>query len=312
MYFRKVLLIFNPAANLGRASRKASALRQLTSKSEAVKWMQTSYPTHATELAKQAAEEGVELVIAAGGDGTIHEVVNGLMQIGPEKRPALSVIPLGSGNDFANAIGIDQKKPITLNQILTGLRKKVDIGKLLDEQGNIYYWNNTVGIGFDTKVVIRSRRIPVIRGFLIYLLSVIQTILWDYEAPKFSFKTDQEHWEDDLLMLVLCNGGREGGIFLIAPDAQPGDGVFHYTAVRKISRLGMLRLLPEFIRGTHVRHPQVRFGQFCQLDLSASRSLSIHTDGEILSNLGPEARMITIEIIQKALEVVVPSLPAEL
>jgi YegS/Rv2252/BmrU family lipid kinase len=300
------MLIFNPAANLGLARSKVSNLRAIVP-DQGIRWINTDYSAHATELAKQAAEESYELVIAVGGDGTVHEVVNGLMQVPQGKRPSLSVIPFGSGNDFANAIGIDEQLPISFERVLNGHPMKVDIGKMHDGNGNTYYWDNTIGIGFDTNVVIRSRRMPVVRGFLIYFLSVFQTMLIDYEAPKILLKTDLEQWEDRLIMLVLCNGGREGGIFRISPNALPHDGVFHYTSVSNVSRLMMLRLLPEFIRGTHVNNPNVRLGKFRKLELTADRPLKIHADGEIVTGFGSDIWKINVEIIPKALEVVIPS-----
>jgi diacylglycerol kinase family enzyme len=104
---RKVKLILNPMADMGNAWTVANDLRPIVSEYEGqVDWSGTVYPTHATELARQAAQEGYDLVVALGGDGTAHEVVNGLMQVPPEQRPALGVVPTGSGNDFAHAIGI--------------------------------------------------------------------------------------------------------------------------------------------------------------------------------------------------------------
>jgi diacylglycerol kinase (ATP) len=304
--YSKVMLIFNPAANLGLARKKIPDLRALFADQSSIQWVNTNYPAHATELAKQAAEENFELVIAAGGDGTVHEVVNGLMQVAPEKRPALSVIPFGSGNDFAHAIGIDERLPLTSEQILNGQRKKVDIGKLQEGTEKIIYWDNAIGIGFDTNVVIHSRRVPIVRGFLIYLVSVFQTMIFDYESPKILLKTDLEQWEENLIMLVLCNGDREGGIFQISPGALPHDGVFQYTSVSHISRLKLLRLIPEFIRGTHAGYPCVRMGSFHQLELTADRPLKIHTDGEIIAGFGSDIRKIKVEILPNALEVVFP------
>ncbi|MCS6907416.1 MAG: acylglycerol kinase family protein, partial [Anaerolineales bacterium] len=179
MHERKVKLIVNPNADLGRAEHKASSLKSITQEFGGVDWVKTAYPTHATELAQQAATDGYELVIAAGGDGTTHEVVNGLMQVAPERRPKLGVIPLGSGNDFAFAVGMHPEPEYALRQIFTGSPKLVDVGRVVDNNGRVEYWNNALGIGFDAIVTIRSRRFTAFRGFLIYLLAVLQTILFN-------------------------------------------------------------------------------------------------------------------------------------
>ena len=100
-----IKLILNPICNHGRSLQNAADLRPILANQDA-EWSGTEYPGHAIELARQAGEQGVELVVALGGDGTVHEVVNGLMQVAPEKRPALGIIPLGSGNDFAHILQI--------------------------------------------------------------------------------------------------------------------------------------------------------------------------------------------------------------
>ncbi len=302
---KKVKLIVNPNADLGRAWKWAADLRPIVDSYGGADWSGTVYPTHATELARQAAEAGYETIVAAGGDGTVHEVINGLMQIPAERRPKLGVVPLGSGNDFSHAVGIPRNNAQAMGRVFTGRPHTFDVGVVRDGLGRTEYWNNSIGIGFDATVVIRSRHIPYVRGFLVYLVAVLQTILLDHEAPYFKVKTDQEAWEDYKIMIVLNNGGREGGGFHIAPPARPDDGIFHYVAIRRVSRLMMLRLLPEVMRGTHNRFSQVSIQTFKQMNLSADRPLNIHTDGEIFAGFGVDVRELHVEIIPAALQVLV-------
>ena len=103
---RKVKIILNPMADMGNAWRIARDLRSITEQHGGVDWSGTVYPGHAIDLAKQAGEQGYDMVIAMGGDGTVHEVINGLMKVPDEKRPTLGVVPAGSGNDFAHALGM--------------------------------------------------------------------------------------------------------------------------------------------------------------------------------------------------------------
>jgi diacylglycerol kinase (ATP) len=308
----KIKLIVNPNADLGRAWRWASDLRPMVSELGGADWAGTVYPTHAIELARQAAEEGYELVIAAGGDGTVHEVVNGLMQVPREKRPRLGIVPLGSGNDFSSALGVDPRSSHAIRQILEGQPRSIDVGVIQDGRGRKEYWSNAIGIGFDATVVIRSRQVPLVRGFFIYLVAVLQTIILNHDAPRLKVVTDQESWDEEMLLLVLCNGGREGGGFYICPAARPDDGVFHYTAVGKVTRPKMLSLLPRFMNGTHTELKEVRIGQFKKLELCSDKPLTIHTDGEIFAGFGVDVRKLSVEIIPDALEVVVsPILPPE-
>jgi diacylglycerol kinase (ATP) len=305
MVRHKVKLTVNPNADLGRAWHSAADLRPIVETYGGADWAGTVYPTHAVELARQAAEQGYELVIAAGGDGTAHEVVNGLMQVPVERRPRLGVVPLGSGNDFSFTIGMDPRPAFALRQIFTGQPKKVDVGHYWDSIGRSEYFTNTIGIGFDTTVTIRSRRIILFRGFMIYLVAVLQTILFNHDAPLMKVTTDQESWEKETLLFVLCNGGREGGGFMVCPQACADDGVFHYSAVDRVSRLMMLRLVPEVMRGTHGRFKPVRMGEFHKLDLEADRPLYIHTDGEIFAGWGMDVRRLGAEILPGEITVVV-------
>ncbi len=301
---QRVKLIVNPNADLGRAYRAAADLRFVVEELGGADWTGTVYPTHAIELARQAAEDGYELVIAAGGDGTVHEVINGLMQVPPEKRPRLGIVPLGSGNDFSFAAGIHPQPPAALRQAFTGQPHALDIGRLEDDHGRVEYWDNVVGIGFDATVTIHSRKFASFRGFLIYFLAVLQTIILNHDAPLIKVNSDQEQWEDPMVLLALCNGGREGGGFNVSPQARPDDGVFHYASIRKLSRLMMLRLLPEVMRGSHGNFPKyVRMGQFKSMELIADRPLIIHADGEILSGFGMDVRGLKLELLPGALEV---------
>jgi len=299
----RVKFILNPNADLGRAWQMASDLRPLADEFGGADWAGTVYPTHATEIARQAAEEGYELVIAAGGDGTVHEIVNGLMQVPAERRPRLGIVPLGSGNDFSHNVGIERDPASALRQAFSGQPCRVDIGRLVDERGRTEYWDNTLGIGFDATVTIRSRRFHFLHGFMIYLVAVLQTIILNHEAPRFVVVCDGESWEDELLLLVLCNGPREGGGFFVAPEARPNDGVGNFTAIRRVSRPMMLRLIPEVMNGTHGRFRQVRMGSFQTLEVKADRPLVIHADGEIYSGFGMDTRQLAIEMLPGALEV---------
>ena len=208
---RKVKIILNPMADMHHAWQTANDLRPIVEEYGHADWSGTVYPTHATKLAAKAADEGFDMVIAMGGDGTVHEVVNGLMQVPAERRPILGVVPMGSGNDFAHAIGIPTGADHALAHALEGEPSSIDLGLMTDDHGRQEYFDNTLGIGFDAVVTIRSHRLPVLRGFMMYLTAVIQTIMLNHDPALVQFQTDQEAWEDRVLMTTLCNGPREGG-----------------------------------------------------------------------------------------------------
>jgi YegS/Rv2252/BmrU family lipid kinase len=303
---RKVKLILNPMADMGRAWKTANDLRPIAQEFQGdLTWSGTVYPTHAVELARQAAEEGCDLVIAMGGDGTVHEVMNGLMQVPAEKRPVMGVVPIGSGNDFAYSIGITQKSSYALAHALKAENvQPVDIGLMTDEHGRREYFDNTLGIGFDAVVTIRSHKLPIVKGFLMYLTAVIQTIVLNHNPASIKVETEAETWEDKLLMFTLCNGPREGGGFMLSPDSKNNDGVMESVAVTKVSRATMFRLVPEFMKGTHMRFKQIRMGQLKRLTLTSDLPLYIHADGEIFTSFGSNLKKVSFEIIPQALKVV--------
>jgi len=301
---RKVKIILNPMADMGNAWRVARDLRSITEQHGGVDWSGTVYPGHAIELAQQAGEQGYDMVIAMGGDGTVHEVINGLMRVPEEKRPVLGVVPVGSGNDFAHGINASQKPTEALTRALDGDAAAVDLGLMIDEHGRNEYFNNTLGIGFGAVVTIRSHKLPVLRGFLMYLTAVIQTIILDHNPMAMQIETDDQKWQQSVIYLVICNGPREGGGFLIAPEAKIDDGLFHYAMITNVSRAMMFRIVPEVMKGTHGRFKQVRMGTCKKFTLSADRPLYIHADGEIFTGPGTDLRKVSFEILPNALKVV--------
>ncbi len=302
----KVKLILNPMADLGRAWKTANDLRPIAQEFRGeLSWSGTVYPTHAIELAKQAAEEGCDLVVAMGGDGTVHEVANGLMQVPADRRPVMGIVPIGSGNDFAYSMGITSKPPQSLaNALKAETIHTVDLGKMTDEYGRTEYFDNTIGIGFDAVVTIRSHKLPIVKGFLMYLTAVIQTIILNHNPARMQLETESQKWEQDVIMLTLCNGQREGGGFMLSPNSKNDDGKLEFLTVDKLSRPAMLRLLPEFINGTHMRFKQVRMGEFKTMTISSDLPLYIHADGEIYTSFGSNLRSASFEIVPGALKVV--------
>jgi YegS/Rv2252/BmrU family lipid kinase len=301
----KTLFLVNPSADKGSAWRSVDKFRPLVEEFGGADWVGTVYPTHATVLAQEAAEEGYQLVIAAGGDGTVHEVINGLMRVPFEARPNLGIVPLGSGNDFAHSIGIRVTATEALNRIFTGQHQRIDLGAFEIGRGKREYFNNTFGMGFDATVTIRTLRLTHLRGFLMYFVAVLQTIALNHEAPRMQIVTDGESWDEETVMLVACNAPREGGGFAVAPGAVVSDGYLNYASVCHVSRLMMLRLIPEVMKGTHGRFKQVRLGQFRQLKVQSECPITIHADGEVICGFGTEVKDVKIEVVPEALEIII-------
>ncbi|MEJ2013272.1 MAG: diacylglycerol kinase family lipid kinase [Anaerolineales bacterium] len=301
----RVKLIFNPHADRGRSWNMASALTPIIEQRGGASWSATEYPEHATELAEQAGREGFKVVAAVGGDGTVHEVVNGLMRLPVGQRPALAAVPIGSGNDFCNNVGVNPLAEAAMERVFEGEPRRIDLGLITDQDGRTEYWDNTLGIGFDATVTLYSYSITRLQGFSMYLWAVIQTILRNHDAPPMKITTDSEQIDERVLMFVACNGPREGGGFHVAPDAVPDDGLLHYAMIGHVSRAKMFRLIPEVMNGTHGRFKDVRLGSFRELELTSEQPVTVHVDGEIFAGFTSEVTGLKIKILPQALDVII-------
>jgi diacylglycerol kinase (ATP) len=297
----KIKLILNPTANHGRSRQKAADLGQLTANHNA-DWDGTKSPCHATELARLAGEQGYDLVVAVGGDGTVHEVINGLMQVPKETRPALGIVPLGSGNDFAHILGLPADPGEALLSAVNGRPHSLDIGSVRDENDRLEYFINTLGMGFDAVVTLHTKKITALHGFMMYFAALIRTLFRNFDLSDLHVETDQETWDLCTLMLALGNGPREGGGFIITPDARLDDGLLNYVTIGKISRLMMIRLIPEVMRGTHGRFKQVRMGTCRTMTVASQQPLYIHCDGEIYAGFGTDVRKVAIRILPNSIQ----------
>lgn len=309
----RIKLIINPWADHGRAGQQADVVRSLVDEFVArppkgggpyeARWVGTVYPGQAADMAQEAAEEGYDIVTAVGGDGTVHEVVNGLMRLPDERRPKLGVIPLGHGNDFAANFGLPHNPGESVKHLFNGSQQTLDVCKIADKSGRAEFFDNTVNIGFGGAVAIATRKITRLNGFWMYLAAVLQTIAVNYDAPRIRFTIDGEEAEKEVLLFAITNGPREGGGFHIAPGAEMSDGLLNYVTIDKVGRAMMLRLIPEVMEGRHLRFSQVESGTAKRITLESDRGLPVHADGEIFGPYEADLRYLEAEVIPGALQV---------
>jgi len=243
--------------------------------------------------------------VATGGDGTVHEVVNGLMAMEEDKRPMLGVLPVGSGNDFAFNVGIPIDIAEAVQCVFSQNTRKVDIGTIHDGNGRKEYWNNTIGIGFAGAVTIESRGLKNLRGFTLYLVAVLKTILFKPQALRAEYRIgsgDLQH--RDISMLSLCNGPREGGGFPVAPDAILDDGLLTYMIMSKVGRLQMLYFLPIVMSAKHLRYTKFfEGGHTDSFTVETDKTMAIHADGELFGPWEANVRKLEVSMIPAALRV---------
>lgn len=244
---------------------------------------------------RAALAERPPLVVVAGGDGTAHEAVNGWMEAGG--GAPLAVIPVGTGNDFVKMLGASHDWRETCWRAVRRETRRVDVGKCND-----FYFANGLGIGFDAQVALEANGIDWIRGNAVYGIALAKILLLHHSRPRVRVSHDGETLDTDITLLTVNNGQVEGGAFVMAPDAKIDDGLFDVVVAKGMGRIGILRLLPQVLKGQHMSHPKVVKFRTAKLTVESDVPLPIHADGE-LTYTG--ATKLEIEVMPKKLEVVV-------
>ena len=290
-------MVVNPEAGKGLAREMGPAIgRYLTEIGLPVQILNSTGPGDVqTKVLQALAGTKPPVVIAAGGDGTVHEAVNGWMKAGG--GAPLAVIPVGTGNDFAKMLQASHDWRESCWRAKRGETRRVDVGRCND-----YYFANGLGIGFDAQVALEANGIRWVRGNAVYGLALAKILLLRYGRPLVRVRHDGEEFETDITLLTVNNGAVEGGAFVMAPDAEIDDGLFDVVVAKGMGRLGILQLLPQVLKGKHLAHPKVIQFRTTTLTVESDEPLPVHADGE-LHYTGPTK--LEIEILPKTLEVIV-------
>ncbi len=302
----KTIVIVNPASGRGRAQKLTPTIERILHASGLdFDLLQSERPWHAAEIAEAAARQGVDAVIAAGGDGTVNETINGLMYARQDGfvKTALGVLSIGTGNDFAASLDLPVKLEEAVQAIVGNTRRSVDIGLF---KGCNYpkgrYFGNCVGIGFDAAGGILAEKITWASGLLAYLIAALQNIFIYYKAPTLKIQLDEETLHMPSLLVSVMNGKRIGGGFWTAPDASLEDGLFDLCIAEEVSRPRMLTLLPHFLKGTQTTQPEIQMKRTRIVKITATKGvMPVQIDGEILDGACYE---VIIEILPKQLEII--------
>jgi YegS/Rv2252/BmrU family lipid kinase len=300
----KPKLIYNPTAAKGKAGQNLDkVLSLLEERNFAFDLQLTEKIGDALEFSKQAAEAGCPLVIAAGGDGTLNEVINGLMlaELNGNPRPVLAVLPVGRGNDFAFGMDVPDILEEAVNTLIAGKKRCIDIGFV---RGGDYpdgrYFGNGIGLGFDTVVGFEANKIKWLHGGAAYMVGLIRTIFKYAHAPVYEVTINGETRQQPFLMVSIMNGRRMGGAFLMAPDGDPGDGLFNLCLVNEVKQIKILPVAAKFISGTQAGHPAVSMEQAKEIHIRAINStIPAHADGETLCTAG---LALNVKIFPKQIE----------
>lgn len=287
-------VIFNPAAGRRRLGEHLERFRRVFG--AGFQPLPTERAGHAEELAFTAAQAGYRVVAAAGGDGTVHEVANGLLRA---QRPEviLHVLPMGSANDYAHCLNRTR-----LNRQPAAPRR-VDVGLAVSAAGRRRYFVNGLGLGFNGAVTLEARKIRHVRGLLLYSLAMLRAMCYQFRCPPLTVSFDGVERQAPTLALTVNLGTREGN-FVLAPDAQLDDGLFDYVQAGALKRWEILRFLPSIMAGgLPDGHPQIWKGRCRHVRIRSESPLTVHLDGEFFCLPKENVREIEVQLLPGALAV---------
>lgn len=287
------LVILNPAAGRGRVRREwPSMARRLHAAGITFELVETRSPGEGVALAERAAHD-YDVVIAAGGDGTVHEVANGLLRAGA--GAAFGVLPLGSGDDFVKMLPPRD----AVERIAHGTPRAFDAGRIA--AGSTRFFANGMDIGFGAHGAYNIRKVPrVFTGLAAYLGAIALTLV---RYPKLEVRLQLDGGEafaQTTAMTAVMNGRAFGGSFHVCPDARADDGELDLLIADGIGRLAILGLVPRIMRGTHGGDPRLKLLRAKKVTIESAVPLLVEADGEIAFE---SARRLEIEILPAALRV---------
>jgi diacylglycerol kinase (ATP) len=260
----------------------------------------TEYPEHAVQLAKEAVETGNTPLIAAGGDGTLSEVVNGLMQATPiDQYPAgpIGFIPFGTANDLTDMLGLPRDLDTLCTIIVQGDTTTIDLGRV-----NGRFFNNNSAVGLEPVISIENIRLKWLKGVVRYLVAALIGI---FKNPTWEgkIKWDGQEYSGTLALVSVGNSQRTGGVFYMTPNASLSDGFLDFVFAPSLGRLRLFQLLPKTQTGEHIHEPEVQEHRTTTLTIHTNTPTPIQADGEVFEMGTTE---IIYEIVPSALKVFAP------
>lgn len=303
-------VILNPASSGGAGSRiwpKVEA--ELARRGIPFELFRTEAPGHARSLSREVAELGANRILVIGGDGTVHEVANGLLE-STRPPPPLAVVPVGTGNDFYRMVGSSRRVEEALSALDEGEIRLFDVGQIRSEQGE-WVFVNLLGVGVDVEVLRVREKFHRLRGLPQYLAALAWTLCtFRPERFRISIRSDSgtggvECMEGRTLLAAVTVGPSIGGGFLLSPEASPVDGLLDLFLVGPLGFGKVIRIVPRVIRGTHGNIPEIRLRRFVSavVERPDGGSFFFEMDGERMPD--PIVKM-AIEVRPSALPVLLP------
>lgn len=276
--------IVNPRSANGKTARRWPAIKQaFESALGPLDFALTEAKGHATKLALTAQANGFEKIVAVGGDGTLHEVLNGLSE-----RAVLGYYPSGTGQDFSQTMGIAGRSMAEhVQRILKGEQQRIDVGLVtyrLPEGGQAARkFINVSSLGFSAHVVQRvNRSSKRLGGKATFILGVLRSLLFLKNTPLRIEVDGAEFFSGRSLIVTMANGRFFGGSMMIAPQAEVDDGLFEVVVVGRMGRIEVLRNIGSIYAGTHLAHPKIKLTRGRTITISSAETAWVEADGELL------------------------------
>lgn len=296
-----IKVILNPYANRWGAQRRLSQVKRALSEAGlAYDLHVTTQRREATQVARDAAaSHDYSAVIAAGGDGTVNEVVNGLIAAAFPDQPTVpfGVLPIGTGNDFNDMSGLPRQLVQCVEVIAAGKTRQVDAGQV-----NEHYFDNNCAVAMEPMVTIENNKITRLSGNLRYIVALVRALL-KLKAWQMQIEWDGGSYDGPTYLLSVCNSPRTGGLFYMSPPARMDDGLFDFIFLPEVPKMTVLALLPRLFSGSHIHHPKVLHGRTRHIHLSSSPGTPIHADGEVITDA---AATVTYTILPNKITLLAP------
>ncbi len=292
----KVLLIYNPFAGHGRAKKILPQVEAEFQRHNIKFELQlTDYPEHGIKIVQEADFKKFDGIIAAGGDGTLFEVINGYYQNRSKRKLPLGVLPVGTGNAFARDLDLHiscwQNAIKIISQNIT---RRVDVGKFMTH-GQTYYFLNILGLGFVADVTKTAHKLKLL-GNLSYTLGVLIHILL-LKSNKLEIELDGTKLERQNIFVEISNTTYTAN-FYMAPNAKIDDGFLDVTLLGKMGRIGLLKAFPKVFTGEHIHLPSVETFKVKHIKISSEKAKVLTPDGELIG-ITP----VEVECLPQAIEV---------
>ncbi|MEI6691916.1 MAG: diacylglycerol kinase family protein [Chlorobium sp.] len=279
----RYLFIFNPAANKGRAARKSEWLSKLLSCREDSEMVTTTHAGHAEDIARSTIIDK-QCLIACGGDGTLHEVINAVAGNGI----TVGILPIGSANDFIKTLSPDNNAKPCINHLFTSKSKSIDLGRVSFGISNHRYFINSMGLGFTGKVAKVVKNTPWLHGELSYIYALL-SVLARHKSLKLNIKITLEdsvvEIQEPVFAFSVSKGKIEGGKFRIAPHAELSDGLLDVCILKAVSKHDFFRYVLKYLKGTQISDPKVLYCKAKSVELTLQKPEVMHLDGEVYDNM---------------------------